>query len=64
MLTTPREPHLPRLWTALTSESLFSYSYTLLHFHNSTHMTYEARASADNSVLDTVTLYKEHGAGW
>ncbi|KAL4064768.1 Metallo-dependent phosphatase-like protein [Scleroderma yunnanense] len=37
-----------------------AYGWSLLTFHNKTHLTHEFISSANGSVLDSATLYKEH----
>ncbi|KAH7884196.1 Metallo-dependent phosphatase-like protein [Phlebopus sp. FC_14] len=40
-----------------------AYGWSRLTIHNRTHLTHEFVASANGTVLDSATLYKEHGAG-
>lgn len=48
---------------ALLADGLHSaYGWSRLTIHNRTHLTHEFVASANGSVLDSATLYKEHQA--
>ena len=40
-----------------------AYGWSRLTIHNRTHLTHEFVASANGTVLDSATLYKEHKTG-
>lgn len=48
----------PANYSAKTISGL--YGWSTIEFHNRTHMTYEFVASANDTVMDRVTLYKAH----
>ncbi|ANB11048.1 hypothetical protein AWJ20_3844 [Sugiyamaella lignohabitans] len=49
-------------YTSIINNS--DYGWSKLTFHNSTHLTHDFISSETDQVLDTATLYKDHGLGW
>jgi hypothetical protein len=45
-------------WSAYQNDQL--YGWSRITFHNRTHMTHQFIASGNSTVIDEVTLYKEH----